>query len=75
MKITNSNDKINPFGGLSFIDKLLSNSGVYHLVDNELCSRSGKVTYSYADIIKSLWMITLCGGDCAEDITEHLRPY
>lgn len=20
-------------------------------------------------------MVTFCGGDCAEDITEHLRPY
>lgn len=75
MKITYSSDKINPFGGLSFVDKLLSNSDVYNLVDNELGSRSVKAVYSYADIIKSLWMITLSGGDCAEDITEHFRQY
>ena len=46
MKITYSFDKINPFGGLFFADKLFSNSGIYKLIDNGLGSRSEKTTYS-----------------------------
>ena len=49
LKITYSFDKINPFGGLFFVDKLLFNFGVYKLIDNELGSRSDKATYSYTN--------------------------
>ena len=29
--------------------------------------------YSYSDLIRSYLSLRLCGGTCAEDITEHLR--
>jgi hypothetical protein len=75
MKVTYSSEKINPFGGLSFVDKTLCNKGVYKVIDQHLGARSAQAQYTFSDIIKALWMVTFCGGDCAEDLTEHLRPY
>lgn len=73
MKITYSKEKINAFGGISFVDKILSNGSVYSLIDQELGNRSDRAIYSYSDIIRTYLLITLCGGECAEDATEHLR--
>ncbi len=73
MKVTYSSDKVNPFGGICFIDKLISSSGVSRLIDEHLGTRGLAAEYSYSDIIKSMWYITLCGGNCAEDINENLK--
>jgi hypothetical protein len=75
MQVTYSFEKINPFGGINFVHKVLDNKGVYKLIDETLGNRAVQAEYSYSDIIKAIWMLTFCGGDCAEDITEHLRPY
>jgi hypothetical protein len=42
-------------------------------IDNQLVNRSPFAKYSYADIIKNMWMIVFAGGDCAQDIQEHLK--
>jgi hypothetical protein len=75
MKITYSTDKINPFGGINFVNKTLENTGVFQIIDNELGARSAKTEYCYSDIFRAYWLLNFTGGDCAEDITEHLRPY
>jgi len=75
MQVTYFNEKINPFGGINFINEILENKGLYELIDKTLGNRAAQAEYSYSDIIKAIWMITFCGGDCAEDITEHLGPY
>lgn len=75
MKITNSFDKINPFGGINFVNQTIENSGVYPLIDEVLGKRAVQAEYSYSDVIRALWLLNLTGGDCAEDISEHLRPY
>jgi hypothetical protein len=75
MKVAYSPEKINPFGGLSFVNETLCNKGVYRVIDQHLGARSAQAQYTYSDIIKALWMVTFCGGDCAEDLCEHLRPY
>jgi len=72
MKIEKSNQSINPFSGINFIIQELNNSGVKRKIDECLGSRSSDCEYSYSDTIIALWAIFLCGGDCAEDITEHL---
>jgi hypothetical protein len=73
MKITYSKEEINSFGGINFADKIIGNTSSYETINKELGSRGDKATYSYADLIRSYFLLTLCGGECAEDITENLR--
>ena len=75
MKITYSKENINPFGGIYFADEIISNSGVYKTIQEHLGSRSSQAQYGYADVIRALLLSSLSGGDCAEDLTQHLRPY
>jgi len=73
MKITYSSEKINSFGGINFADYIISNASVYKTIDQTLGLRGVKAEYSYSDLFRSYLLMTLCGGECAEDITEHLR--
>lgn len=73
MKITLSTDKIKSFGGLNFITNEFNNLKLEQLITKHLGTRSIYSTYSYSDIIKNLWAITFCGGDCAEDIQTNLK--
>ncbi len=73
MKITYSTDNINSFGGINFADHILSNASFYKLIDQELGARSQVATYSYSDLIRTYLLLTLCGGECAEDVSENLR--
>jgi len=73
MKITYSRETINSFGGINFADHIVSKSSIYQLIDQKLGSRSSKSMYCYSDLIRSYFLLTLCGGECAEDITEHFR--
>lgn len=72
-KIEKRNDKINPFGGINFVLDLMNKSGLVKLIDDQLGSRPKQAMYSYSDIFFNLWSVFFCGGDCAEDINEHLR--
>lgn len=73
MKITYSTDKINSFGGINFADHIIGKASLYTIIDQELGMRGEKATYSYSDLIRSYFLLALCGGECAEDITENLR--
>ena len=73
MKITYSSEKINSFGGINFADHIIGNASVYKTIDQTLGVRGVKSEYSYSDLFRSYLLMTLCGGECAEDITEHLR--
>jgi len=72
MKVTYSSDTISAFGGLNFADTLLNKAGVFKTIDNTLGDRGLMTSYSYSDLIRSYLLMVLCGGECAEDITEHL---
>ncbi len=74
-KIEISNQKINPFGGINFVISEIKKTGILELIDNQLGKRSPQAKYSYSDLILNLWSIFFCGGDCAEDINEHLKEY
>ena len=73
MKITYSSDTINSFGGINFADKIIRDASIYHTIDETLGRRGVKSRYSYSDLFRSYLLLVLCGGECAEDITEHLR--
>lgn len=73
MKLVNSTDKINSFGGLNFISNEFDSLGLAKIITNHLGSRSNLATYQYSDIIKNLWMILFAGGDCAEDNQTNLK--
>ncbi len=73
MKITYSSSKINSFGGINFANSIISKSNVFDMIDQSLGSRGVRAGYSYSDLFRSYFLMTLSGGECAEDITEHLR--
>lgn len=73
MKITKSQANINSFGGINFANLIINNIGVFDLIDQTLGNRGVMSKYKYSDLFRSYFLMTLCGGECAEDITEHLR--
>jgi glutaredoxin-related protein len=73
MKINYSSNNITPFGGVCFIDEILSSTGVSNLIDQQLGQRGSLATYSFSDVIKSRWLVALSGGECAEDVKENLK--
>lgn len=73
MKITYSTDTIHSFGGINFTDQLLSKAGVYENIDTVLGSRSLASQYRYSDLLRTYLQMILCGGQCAEDVTTHVR--
>lgn len=72
-KVSYSTSNINSFGGINFADSLIGNASVYKTIDQMLGNRDVKAQYTYSDLFRSYFLLTLCGGECAEDITEHLR--
>ena len=75
MKISNSKEEINPFGGLNFCIDLLNKSGIPNLIDSHLGKRVKLVGFDYSEIMLNQLSVYLTGGDCAEDINEHLRDH
>ena len=73
MKITYSTSKINSFGGINFADSIIGNTQVFETIDQFLGNRGVRAQYRYSDLFRSYLLMTFCGGECAEDITEHLR--
>jgi len=75
MKVEKINQKINPFGGINFVVNEIKQAGVLELIDNQLGKRHSQAQYSFSDLILNLWSVFFCGGDCAEDLNEHLKEY
>lgn len=75
MKILKSTQQITPFGGLSFVYQFLEQRGVGKFINSFLCDLPNQCTYSWKDIIYSLWSIPFCGGDCIEDLSINLKTY
>jgi hypothetical protein len=73
-KIRKSKDKINPYGGVYFVNSTLSDRKIYLLIDKILGNRALNVGYSYSDCISTLVFSHLCGGSCLEDI-NYLRDH
>lgn len=75
MKIIQSADKINPFGGINFVIDQLNKVGVGSLIDSELGRRVKLIGFQYSEIFYNHMSLFLTGGQCAEDINEHLREH
>jgi len=73
MHTTKSSDKITPFGGLNFCLESFHDSGLAGLINRNLGPRGEAATFSYSDIMANLMSVLFTGGDCAEDLAEHLR--
>ncbi len=73
MKITQSNDKITAFGGFNFCHDIFQKSGIPNLIDEHLGQRVKYTGFNYSDIFTNHLAIFLNGGDCTEDVNEHLR--
>jgi len=73
MKYTYSQETVNAFGGINFADEIFSNASIYSHIDEKLGSRRAGTQYSYSDLFRTYLLLVLCGGECAEDVTEHLK--
>ncbi len=72
MKITQSDKSISPFGGFNFCYSLFQKSGLPALIDKHLGKRVAFVGFNYSDIFTNHMSIFMHGGDCTEDVNEHL---
>ena len=75
MKVITSPEKITPLGGFNFCNELLLKSGIPCLIDDHLGKRVKYVGFNYSEIMMNHLAIFFNGGDCTEDIHEHLGPY
>ena len=75
MKITTSKSVVNPFGGFNFCIELLQKEGIPQLIDQHLGKRVLYAGFDYSQILLNQLAVYFTGGDCAEDINEHLRPH
>jgi hypothetical protein len=71
-KITNSTEKVTPFGGLFFVIRDLKSKGLSELIETHLGKRAKQAKYSYSDMILNWTYCNLCGAERLEDI-EKLR--
>ena len=75
MKVQQSLQLINPFGGIQFVLKQIKDAGIDKYINEQLGSRGEAKTYSIADGLLSIHYSHLCGGSCIEDINtlgEHI---
>jgi hypothetical protein len=73
IKVRTTTEKISSYGGLNFISENFNTLDFSCLIENRLGKRSLHSEFSFSDVIKNLWLLFLSGGDCAEDIQEHLK--
>ena len=65
-------EKITAFGGIFFVldkfDSILSS-----VIDSHLGLRSTLTGYQYSEIIRAIFSVFCCGGDCMEDLNLYLK--
>ena len=65
-------EKITAFGGIFFVldkfDSILSS-----VIDSHLGLRSTLIGYQYSEIIRAIFSVFCCGGDCMEDLNLYLK--
>ena len=71
-KVQIKSEKITPFGGIFFVldkfDRILSS-----VIDSHLGLRSKLIGYQYSEIIRAVFSVFCCGGDCMEDLNLYLK--
>ena len=70
-KVQQKSKKISAFGGIFFVldkfDRILSS-----VIDSHLGLRSTLIGYQYSEIIRAIFSVFCCGGDCMEDLNLYL---
>ena len=71
-KVQQKSEKITAFGGIFFVldifDRILSS-----VIDSHLGLRSRLIGYQYSEIIRAVFSVFCCGGDCMEDLNLYLK--
>ena len=71
-KVQQKSEKISAFGGIFFVldkfDRILSS-----VIDSHLELRSKLIGYQYSEIIRAVFSVFCCGGDCMEDLNLYLK--
>ena len=71
-KIQQKSEKISAFGGIFFVldkfDRILSS-----VIASHLGLRSRLIGYQYSEIIRAIFSVFCCGGDCMEDLNLYLK--
>ena len=71
-KVSIKSEKITVFGGIFFVldkfDRILSS-----VIDSHLGLRSKLIGYQYSEIIRAIFSVFCCGGDCMEDLNLYLK--
>ena len=71
-KVQQKSEKISAFGGIFFVldrfDRILSS-----VIDSHLGLRSRLIGYQYNEIIRAVFSVFCCGGDCMEDLNLYLK--
>ena len=71
-KVSKKSEKITAFGGIFFVldkfDSILSS-----VIDSHLGLRSMLIGYQYSEIIRAVFSVFCCGGDCMEDLNLYLK--
>ena len=71
-KVSIKSEKITAFGGIFFVldkfDRILSS-----VIDSHLGLRSKLIGYQYSEIIRAIFSVFCCGGDCMEDLNLYLK--
>ena len=66
-KVQQKSEKISAFGGIFFVldkfDSILSS-----VIDSHLGLRCTLIGYQYSEIIRAIFSVFCCGGDCMEDL-------
>jgi hypothetical protein len=73
MKILKSSE-ITSFGGLNFVLEEFNNLVINRFIDTQFPSLSAQSKYCWKDILYCFWSVFFCGGECAEDISNNLKP-
>ena len=72
-KVIKLSQDVTSFGGISYVNAEFINSGLGQLIDTELGSRGIGAKYTHSEIFSAWFNVFFCGGECAEDIQDHLR--
>ncbi|SEH74333.1 hypothetical protein SAMN02745192_1342 [Xylanibacter ruminicola] len=71
-KVQQKSEKISAFGGIFFVldrfYRILSS-----VIDSHLGLRSKLIGYQYSEIIRAVFSVFCCGGDCMEDLNLYLK--
>jgi len=68
-KVQQKSEKITAFGGIFFVlDKFVSI--LSSVIDSHLGLRSTLTGYQYSEIIRAIFSVFCCGGDCMEVVRK-----